>query len=85
MINNYNWTLKISILCEDGIISDILCEGLACNGIKKLSDLKGDKTGLPPFLKEQAIYLEQFLNVLISCSYHTFTAEDIVKTLPYKF
>lgn len=82
MINNYNWTLKISILCEDGIISDILCEGLACNGIKKLSDLKGDKTGLPPFLKEQAIYLEQFLNVLISCSYHTFTAEDIVKTLP---
>lgn len=82
MIDNYNWTLKISVLCEDGIISDILCEGLACNGIVKLSDLKGDKVGLPSFLKEQAMYLEQFLNVVISCNYHKYTAEIFIKALP---
>ena len=69
MISSYNWTLKSSVLCEDGIISDILCEGLACNGIEKLSDLKSDKVGLPSFLKEQATYLEQFLDVVISCNY----------------
>ena len=82
MISNYNWTLKISVLCEDGIISNILCEGLAYNGIERLSDLKGDKVGLPSFLKEQATYLEQFLNVVISCNYHKYTAEDIVNALP---
>jgi len=82
MISSYNWTLKIRVLCEDGIINDILCEGLACNGIEKLSDIKGDKEGLPSFLKEQATYLEQFLNVVISCNYHKYTAEDIVNALP---
>lgn len=82
MIDNYNWTLKNRVLCEDGIISDILCEGLACNGIEKLSDLKGDKVGLPSFLKEQATYLEQFLDVVISCNYHKYTAKDIVNAVP---
>ena len=82
MISSYNWTLKIRVLCEDGIISDILCEGLACNGIEKLSDIKGDKEGLPSFLKEQATYLEQFLNVVISCNYHKYTAKDIVNAVP---
>lgn len=82
MIDNYNWTLKLSNLCEDGIISDILREGFSCNGIEKFSDLKGDKTGLPSFLKDQAIYLEQFLNVIISCNYRKYTSGDLINALP---
>lgn len=81
-MTNYNWTLPISDLSENGIISDILSEGFVINGITILSDLKGDKHGLTSYLKEQATYLEQFLNVVISCNSHKNNVNDFVNIVP---
>lgn len=82
-MTNYNWTLSLRSLSEDGIISDILYDAFSYNGITRLSDLRGDKQSLPPYLKEQALYLENFLNITISCNFHKLSSEDFIKNLPH--
>ena len=78
----YNWTLTVDVLNEEDIITDILCQGLICHGITKFSDLKGEKAGLPMYLREQTLYLEFFLKVVIACDGRNNSEEKWEKLLP---
>lgn len=84
-MRKYNWTLTVDVLNEDDIISNILCKGFICHGIIKFSDLKGEKAGLPMYLREQASYLETFLEVVISCSGRKNSEEKWKELLPENF
>ena len=81
-MRKYNWTLTVDVLNEDEIISNILSKGFICHGITKFSDLKGEKAGLPMYLREQASYLETFLEVVISCNGRKNSEEKWKKLLP---
>lgn len=84
-MRKYNWTLTVDVLNEDDIISNILCKGFICHGIIKFSDLKGEKADLPMYLREQASYLETFLEVVISCSGRKNSEEKWKELLPENF
>lgn len=81
-MRKYNWTLTVDVLNEEDIISNILSKGFICHGITKFSDLKGEKAGLPMYLREQASYLETFLEVVISCSGRKNSEEKWKELLP---
>lgn len=77
-----NWASPIHTLSENGIIDRIIEYGFLQNDITTLRDLQSKRKSLPPFLKEQALYLSMFLEPIISVNSHSCSIEDFFGNLP---